>query len=115
MPVSADHHQILPHPIKAEWEETVRQEEAGFERVCQERYEHQLKYHQICLTPNPEDVAHWETDLQADVEGGTGRPLGRTLGIRCAEGADGAGSDEGRGLIDFQRRYPPSAGSWANQ
>jgi hypothetical protein len=51
------------HPIKADWEETVRQEEAAFERVCQERYEHQLEYHRICLTPNPEEVARWETDL----------------------------------------------------
>lgn len=51
------------HSIKAEWEETKRQEEAAFERVCQERYEHQLEYHRICRTPNPEDVARGEADL----------------------------------------------------
>lgn len=51
------------HKLRDQWEESKRTEQAVFDRVCQEEYERRLEYHQICQTPNPEEVARRETNL----------------------------------------------------
>jgi hypothetical protein len=51
------------HPIRDEWVRTKVEEQAVFERVCQEQYEERLEYHRICRTPNPEVEARREATL----------------------------------------------------
>ncbi len=60
--------------LKERWAEWQRLEQEAFERVCKERYDYALNFHQICRTPNPEDVAReevrlcrpmWEEELNA--------------------------------------------------
>jgi hypothetical protein len=51
------------HHLRDEWEEAKRTEQAVFERVCQEEYEHRLEYHRICQTPEPEEAARREAAL----------------------------------------------------
>lgn len=51
------------HTLRAEWERTKAEEQATFERVCQEEYEGRKMYHEICRTPNPEAEAWREVDL----------------------------------------------------
>jgi hypothetical protein len=50
------------HRLRDEWEETRRQEQAVYERVCREEYERRLEYHRICRTSNPEQAAQRQTD-----------------------------------------------------
>lgn len=51
------------HALRNQWDETRRQEQAVFDRICREEYERRLKFHHICRTPNPEVTAHKETQL----------------------------------------------------
>lgn len=49
--------------LRAEWEETKRQEMEVYEWVCREQYETRLEYHRLCATPDPEVAARREADL----------------------------------------------------
>ncbi len=49
--------------IRDEWERTKAEEQAVFERVCDEQYELRLEYHRICRTPNAEEEARREATL----------------------------------------------------
>lgn len=51
------------HRLRDEWEQTKRTEQEVFDRVCQEEYKRRVEYHQICQTPDPEEVAREEVRL----------------------------------------------------
>ncbi len=51
------------HPLREEWERTKAEEQAVFERVCEEQYQQRLKYHRICRTPDAEQEARREATL----------------------------------------------------
>jgi hypothetical protein len=51
------------HSLREEWEQTKAEEQAAFERVCQEQYEQRLVYHRICQSPQPEAEARGEANL----------------------------------------------------
>lgn len=51
------------HPLRDEWERTKAEEQAVFERVCQEQYEQRLEYHRVCRTPDAEGEARREANL----------------------------------------------------
>ena len=51
------------YQLRDEWQETKRQEQAVFDRVCREEYERRLDYHRICQTPDPDRVARQQANL----------------------------------------------------
>lgn len=51
------------HSLRVEWERTKAEEQAAFERVCEEQYRQRLEYHRICRTPNPEGEARRDAAL----------------------------------------------------
>lgn len=51
------------HGLRDDWERTKAEEQAAFERVCEEQYEQRLEYHRICRIPNPEAEARREATL----------------------------------------------------
>lgn len=50
-------------PIRQEWERVKAEENAEFERIFQEEYEHKLKLFRTLRSPNPEREARDEVNL----------------------------------------------------
>lgn len=79
------------HVLRDEWERTKAEEQAVFERVCQEEYEGRKMYHEICKTPDPDAAARHEATLLRPMLKEELDAAGGAVGDHPPDGHGGAG------------------------